>query len=61
MLIIGRFNFLIADKKDPSLKLALGDYWRMNTKAQKGVHQQYGQDFATNFTVEFGLCSKDVS
>ena len=51
-------QFLVADKQDPSLKLALGDYWRMNAKAKKGVKQQYGKDFETNLLLNLGYAAR---
>ncbi|MEM8675141.1 MAG: DEAD/DEAH box helicase [Cyanobacteria bacterium P01_G01_bin.67] len=53
-----RIEFLAADKQDPSLKLALGDYWRMNAKAKSGVKKQYGKDFETNLLLNLGYAAR---
>jgi SNF2 family DNA or RNA helicase len=51
-------QFLVADKQDPSFKIALGDYWLMNKKTKAGVHRQFGQDFATNLLLNLGYAAK---
>ena len=53
-----QMQFLVADKQDPSLKLALADYWRMNTKAKTGVKKQYGKDFETNLLLNLGYAAR---
>jgi SNF2 family DNA or RNA helicase len=53
-----QIQFLVADKKDPSLKLALGDYWLMNSKTKAGVQQQFGKDFETNLLLNLGYAAK---
>ena len=53
-----QIQFLVADKQDPSLKLSLGDYWLMNTKAKTGVKKQYGQDFETNLLLNLGYAAR---
>ena len=53
-----QMQFLVADKQDPSLKLALEDYWRMNAEAKTGVKQQYGKDFETNLLLNLGYAAR---
>ena len=53
-----QIQFLVADKQDPSLKLALSDYWRMNSKAKTGVKKQYGRDFETNLLLNLGYAAR---
>lgn len=53
-----QMQFLVADRKDPSLKLPLGDYWRMGKKAQIGVQQQYGKDFETQLLLNLGYAAR---
>jgi SNF2 family DNA or RNA helicase len=53
-----QLQFLIADKKDPSLKLALGDYWLMDSKTKAGVHQKFGKDFETNLLLNLGYAAR---
>jgi SNF2 family DNA or RNA helicase len=53
-----QIQFLVTDKKDPSVKLALGDYWLMNSKTKAGVHQQLGKDFETNLLLNLGYAAR---
>ncbi len=53
-----QIQFLVADKKDPSLKLALGDYWLMNAKTKGGVQKQFGKDFETNLLLNLGYAAR---
>jgi SNF2 family DNA or RNA helicase len=53
-----QLQFLVADKQDPSFKIALGDYWLMNKKTKAAVHRQFGQDFATNLLLNLGYAAK---
>lgn len=53
-----QIQFLVADKKDPSLKLSLDDYWRMNSQAKTGVKKQFGKDFETNLLLNLGYAAR---
>jgi SNF2 family DNA or RNA helicase len=53
-----QIQFLVADKKDPSTKLALSDYWMMNQKTKTGVHKQFGTDFETNLLLNLGYAAR---
>ena len=53
-----QIQFLVADKKDPSLKLALSDYWLMNDQAKTRVEKQFGADFATNLLINLGYAAR---
>lgn len=53
-----QIQFLVADKKDPSLKLALADYWAMSQKNKAGVYKQFGQDFETNLLLNLGYAAR---
>ncbi|MEC4815234.1 MAG: DEAD/DEAH box helicase, partial [Scytonema sp. PMC 1069.18] len=51
-------QFLVADKKDPSLKLVLADYWTMSQKNKTGVYKQFGKDFETNLLLNLGYAAR---
>jgi SNF2 family DNA or RNA helicase len=53
-----QIQFLVASKKDPSLKLALADYWKMNSKNKAGVHKEFGKDFETNLLLNLGYAAR---
>ena len=53
-----QIQFLVADKKDLSLKLALGDYWQMNAKAKTGVKKQYGKNFEADLLLNLGYAAR---
>lgn len=53
-----QIQFLVASKQDPSLKLALVDYWTMNQKTKTGVHKQFGKDFETNLLLNLGYAAR---
>jgi len=53
-----QIQFLVADKKDPSLKLALGDYWRMNAKTKMGVKKQYDKNFEADLLLNLGYAAR---
>ncbi|QLE59729.1 DEAD/DEAH box helicase [Nostoc sp. TCL26-01] len=53
-----QIQFLVASKQDPSLKLALADYWTMNQKTKTGVHKDFGKDFETNLLLNLGYAAR---
>jgi SNF2 family DNA or RNA helicase len=53
-----QIQFLVADRQDPSLKLSLDDYWRMNSQAKTGVKKQFGKDFETNLLLNLGYAAR---
>ncbi|BAY41213.1 putative helicase (plasmid) [Nostoc sp. NIES-2111] len=53
-----QMQFLVSSKKDPSLKLALADYWTMNPKTKAGVHKEFGKDFDTNLLLNLGYAAR---
>ncbi len=53
-----QMQFLVADKKDPSLKLALSDYWIMNKTAKTGIQKQFGKDFETHLLLNLGYAAR---
>ncbi|WP_375491903.1 DEAD/DEAH box helicase [uncultured Nostoc sp.] len=53
-----QIQFLVASKQDPSLKLALADYWTMNQFSKTGVHKDFGKDFETNLLLNLGYAAR---
>jgi SNF2 family DNA or RNA helicase len=53
-----QMQFLIASKQDPSLKLALADYWNMNKTAKTDVYKQFGKKFETNLLLNLGYAAR---
>ena len=53
-----QIQFQAAPKHDPSLKLALGDYWRMRAKQQKQVKADFGADFEQNLLLNLGYAAR---
>ena len=53
-----QIQFLVASKQDPSLKLALADYWTMSQKTKTGVHKQFGKDFETHLLLNLGYAAR---
>jgi SNF2 family DNA or RNA helicase len=53
-----QIQFLVSSKQDPSLKLALSDYWTMNQKTKTDVYKQYGKNFETNLLLSLGYAAR---
>ncbi|MBH8551908.1 DEAD/DEAH box helicase [Nostocaceae cyanobacterium CENA357] len=53
-----QMQFLVANKQDPSLKLALADYWNMNKTAKTDVYKQFGKEFETNLLLSLGYAAR---
>ncbi|MBO3458260.1 DEAD/DEAH box helicase [Aetokthonos hydrillicola Thurmond2011] len=53
-----QMQFLVASKQDPSLKVALADYWTMSQKTKAGVHTQFGKEFETNLLLNLGYAAR---
>ncbi len=53
-----QINFLVSSKKDPSLKLDLDDYWQLNQKSKKSIHQQFGKDFEKDLLLNLGYAAR---
>jgi SNF2 family DNA or RNA helicase len=51
-------QFLVSSKQDPSLKLALFDYWTMSQKNKTGVEREFGKDFETNLLLNLGYAAR---
>ncbi len=53
-----QIHFLVASKKDPSLKLTLADYWSGKDEAKAAIHKDFGQDFQTNLLLNLGYAAR---
>lgn len=51
-------QFLVAEKKDPSLKLALSEYWSMSQKDKVNVSKKFGENFETNVLLNLGYAAR---
>ncbi len=48
----------VAPKSDPSLRVALVDYWRMKPKQQQQVKKQMGDDFEQHLLMNLGYAAR---
>ncbi len=53
-----RLHFLVASRRDPSLKLELDDYWQLNAQARAEAMQHFGQDFEKNLLLALGYAAR---
>ncbi|MGJ5673094.1 MAG: DEAD/DEAH box helicase [Nostochopsis sp.] len=53
-----QMQFLVASKQDPSLKLALADYWPMSPKNKAGVEKEFGKNFEINLLLKLGYAAR---
>jgi SNF2 family DNA or RNA helicase len=53
-----QLQFLVTPKQDPSLKLALIDYWRLSRNALKEVYKQFGSNFEQNLLLNLGYAAR---
>ncbi|HBB34461.1 MAG TPA: ATP-dependent helicase [Cyanobacteria bacterium UBA8803] len=51
-------KFLATAKKDPSLKLALNEYWLLKTKDKKQVYTQFGEQFEKELLLNLGYAAR---
>lgn len=51
-------EFLVASKKDPSLKLNLEDYWNFDKKTKQLVTEKFGKEFEKNLLLNLGYGAK---
>ncbi|MEQ8536278.1 MAG: DEAD/DEAH box helicase [Coleofasciculus sp. D1-CHI-01] len=51
-------QFIVASKKDPSLKLAVADYWTLTKKKKATVYQQFGQEFEKTLLLNLGYAAR---
>ena len=55
---VWELQFQVAPKHDPSLQVALQDYWRMRPNQQKQVKQQLGQAFEQHLLMNLGYAAR---
>jgi SNF2 family DNA or RNA helicase len=53
-----QIEFLVALKTDPSLKLALNDYWYRGDKRKKEIQQQFGSEFEKELILQLGYAAR---
>src|SRR5215469_1813097 len=53
-----RLHFLVASRRDPSLKLSLDDYWYLDEQARVQVIRHFGQDFEKNLLLSLGYAAR---
>jgi SNF2 family DNA or RNA helicase len=51
-------QFQVAPKQDPSLKLPLGDYWRLSRRQLKDFYKQFGEDFEKDLLLNLGYAAR---
>jgi len=51
-------QFQVAPKHDPSLQIALQDYWRLRPKEQKALQAQLGQAFEHHLLMNLGYAAR---
>jgi SNF2 family DNA or RNA helicase len=50
--------FQVAPKRDPSLRVALQDLWRLRGKQQKELRQQFGDNFEQHLLMNLGYAAR---
>jgi SNF2 family DNA or RNA helicase len=53
-----RLHFLVASRRDPSLKLSLDDYWFLDAQARAEIIRHFGQDFEKNLLLALGYAAR---
>lgn len=53
-----QLQFQVAPKHDPSLRVALQDYWRMRPNQQQQVQQQLGEEFEQHLLMNLGYAAR---
>ncbi len=51
-------HFLVASRRDPSLKLNLDDYWYLDTQTRTEVIKHFGKDFEKNLLLALGYAAR---
>ncbi len=51
-------HFLVASRRDPSLKLSLDEYWRLKPQARAEAARPFGQDFEKNLLLALGYAAR---
>lgn len=53
-----QLDFQVAARKDPSLQIALQDYWRLKPKQQKELNKQFGEGFEQHLLMNLGYAAR---
>ena len=53
-----QLHFLVAARNDPSLKLSLDEYWRLNPKSRAAAARPFGKDFEKNLLLALGYAAR---
>ncbi|MGI8915464.1 MAG: DEAD/DEAH box helicase, partial [Chloroflexota bacterium] len=53
-----QMQFLVASKEDPSLKLSLDDYWRLDASARAGQERHFGAEFQQHLLLALGYAAR---
>src|SRR5260370_20004351 len=53
-----RLHFLVASRRDPSLKLTLDDYWLLLAQTPTAVIRHFAQDFEKNLLLALGYAAR---
>src|SRR5450755_1187845 len=51
-------HFLVAARRDPSLKVSLDDYWSLNAQTRAEIIQHFGHDFEKNLLLDLGYAAR---
>jgi SNF2 family DNA or RNA helicase len=51
-------HLLVSPAHDPSLKLALADYWPLNAAAKAAIRRQFGEDFEKQVLLALGTAAR---
>src|SRR5260370_6894107 len=53
-----RLHYLVASRRDPSLKLSLDDYWYLDEQTRVEIIRHFGQDFEKNLLLALGYAAR---
>ncbi|HZU66657.1 MAG TPA: DEAD/DEAH box helicase [Ktedonobacteraceae bacterium] len=53
-----QLHFLVASRRDPSLKLSLDDFWHLDAQVRAEVIRHFGQDFEKNLLLSLGHAAR---
>jgi hypothetical protein len=53
-----RLEFIVSARHDPSLIVALEDYWEMPDQAQQALQRNFGEDFEQNLLLQLGQAAR---
>ncbi len=53
-----RIEFILASKKDPSLRMSLSDYWFLDKNSRKSATDHFGRDFEKTLMLNLGYAAR---